>query len=103
MRIFLTSPLIVLPQSLVAAQQSVASCPNPIEYENHNQITLSPLSLRAISGRAIAHDGVSVLGVCLGLFTEQDRRLVASSVADEEGHFRFANIPCRSVPLGCER
>jgi hypothetical protein len=28
----------------------------------------------------------------LGLFTEQDHRLVASSVADEEGYFRFRNI-----------
>ena len=79
-------------QTLVAAQQTVAPCPNPIEYENHNQINPPPLSLRFISGRAIAQDGVTVPYVCLGLFTERGHRSVASVVADEEGYFRFNNI-----------
>jgi len=79
-------------QTLVAAQQTVAPCPSPIGYENHNQIDPPPLSLRVIPGRAIAQDGVSVPNVCLGLFTEREHRLVASVVADEEGYFRFNNI-----------
>jgi hypothetical protein len=92
-QVFFTLSLTILASSLVAAQQSGDSCPNPIEYESHNQITLSPLSLRAVSGRAITQDRVSVPGVCLGLFTEQDRQLVASSVTDDEGYFHFRNIP----------
>jgi hypothetical protein len=75
------------------AQQTAPSCPNPIAYESHNQITPPPLSLRKISGRAVASDGVSVSNVCLGLYTEKDHRLVASAVADNEGYFQIRKIP----------
>jgi hypothetical protein len=54
---------------------------------------LSLLSLRSVSGRAIAQDSVSVPYVCLGLFTEKDHRLIATGIADEEGYFQLRNIP----------
>jgi hypothetical protein len=87
------SLLIALSAWPSVAQQPIPSCPNPIAYESHNQVTPPPLSLRKISGRAVASDGVSVPNVCLGLFTEKDHRLVASAVADDEGYFHIRKIP----------
>src|SRR5947209_17907338 len=93
LRILIALLFTVIFQPKVAAQSPFPPCPNPIKYENYNQITLPPLSLRDLSGRAVAQDGVPVSGICIGLFTEQDQHLVASSIADDEGYFRFRNIP----------
>jgi hypothetical protein len=92
-RLILLAALVGIFPVWANAQQSVSSCPKPLEYENHNQIDPSPLSVRIVSGRVIAQDGYAVPNACLGLFTEREHRLVASVVADEEGNFRFGNIP----------
>ena len=92
-RILSTFLLIVLPHLLAVAQQPVALCPSPIEYEDRNQITLSPLSFRAVAGKVMDQDGVAIPTVCIGLFTEKNQQLVSSNVTDENGHFSFRGIP----------
>lgn len=80
------------------AQQSGNPCGCSITYENNNQVDPSPFSIRVIAGRAISEVGgpaeeIGPLpGACLGLFTAQDHRLVATTVTNEEGRFQFDRV-----------
>ncbi len=78
---------------LVNAQKPISTCPKSLEYENHNFLDPSPLSIRAVAGRIIDSGKAPVPNACLGLFTDRDHRLVASTVADDDGNFRFRNVP----------
>ena len=102
-RIVLTI-LIASSALLAQAQQPVASCKMPVEYENRNQVDPKRSSVSSIAGRVITEVGdpareVGPWPACLGLFTENDHRLVASAVADEEGHFKFSSVPTGSYRL----
>ena len=81
--------LLVLPTS---AQQLSEDCKTKITYENRNQIEYQPLSISTIAGVALDKDKVPVPVVCLGLFTESDHRLVASTVTDGKGNFEFSQV-----------
>ena len=84
--------ILVTGGGIVSGQQS-ERCKSPIEYENHNQVDYGPLSIRAVTGRASDKDRVSIPGVCLGLFTEKEHRLVAQTITDQEGRFHFSVVP----------
>jgi hypothetical protein len=80
---------------LTGAQHT--KCKLPIEYGSRNQVDPKRSDVSGLSGRVISEAGhaakeVGPVPACLGLFTEKDHRLVASAVADEEGHFRFKSI-----------
>lgn len=92
-RLFLIIAFVGLAPVWMSAQQSPSSCANPLEYDNRNQIDPPPLSVRVVAGSVIDQDGYAIPIACLGLFTERDHRLVANIVANEEGNFRFRNIP----------
>lgn len=85
----------------VLAQQTKEPCKCQVTYENKNQVDPKPLSVRAVSGRTISEVGDvgtaqeigAVAGACVGLFTEQDHRLVATTVANDEGRFQFDEVP----------
>ena len=85
----------------VPAKQTKEPCKCQATYENNNQVDPKPLSVRAVSGRTISEVGDvgaaqeigAVAGACIGLFTEQDHRLVATTVADDEGRFQFDEVP----------
>ena len=86
--------LLALP---VFAHSQQPTCKSPIEYGNRNQIDPKRSNVRRLSGRVIAEAGrpakeVGAVPACLGLFTENDHRLVASAVADEEGRFKFKSV-----------
>ena len=79
-------------------QAQTPSCKSPIEYGNRNQVDPKRSSVRRISGRVIAEAGrpakeAGSVPACIGLFTEEGHRLIASVVADEEGRFRLTSIP----------
>lgn len=79
-------------------QAQSPSCKSPIEYGNRNQVDTKRSSVRRISGRVIAEVGrpakeAGSLPACIGLFTEEGHRLIASVVADEEGRFSLTSIP----------
>lgn len=82
--------LIVLP---AWAQRTVKPCNAPISYEDHNQVEYGPLSLPIVSGIAQDRDQARIRGVCLGLFTEKQHRLVATAVTDQEGKFQLDQVP----------
>jgi hypothetical protein len=87
--------VLVLP--LLAGAQQPVTCKSPIEYGNRNQVDPKRSNVRRLSGRVIMEvgDPAKELGpvpACLGLFTEKDHRLVASAIADEEGHFKFKSV-----------
>ncbi len=96
-RITLTLIILISSASLALAQQPL-SCKSPIEYGSRNQVDPKPSSVRGVAGRVIMEVGnptkeLDPIPACLGLFTEEDHRLVASAVADGEGHFRFKSVP----------
>jgi hypothetical protein len=80
------------------AQQPSEPCKQAIAYENHNQSDPGPLSVDSLTGRVIAEAGDDaqeigpVPGACLGLFTEEEHRLIATATADQEGRFQFGKV-----------
>ena len=89
------------------AQQTKEPCKCQVAYENKNQVDPKPLSVRVVSGRTISEIGDigaaqeigAVAGACLGLFTEQEHRLIAATVADDEGRFQFDEVPAGKYRL----
>ena len=97
-QVILTFLLVALSSSLSLAQQESPRCKSPIEYGNQNQVDPKHSSVAGISGRVVAESGTppkqfGPVAACLGLFTEEDHRLIASVIADEEGRFRFDFVP----------
>ena len=95
-RVLLTIFTILFLASLGYAQ--APKCESPIEYGNRNQVDPKRSTVRSLSGRAISEvddraKEIGPLPVCLGLFTENDHRLVASTVSDENGYFKFGSVP----------
>jgi len=45
-------------------------------YENRNQVDYGLIRLQRLAGKATGRDGIAVPGVCVGLFTEGDHKLV---------------------------
>jgi hypothetical protein len=97
-RIFLTLLFVIFSGSLAHAQQQTPSCKSPIEYGNRNQVEPKRSSVRGVAGRVIAEAGrpakeAGSVPACIGLFTEEDHRLMTSVVADDEGRFKLGSIP----------
>ena len=63
------------------------------EYQNHNMVDYGPLVFRHLSGRAIDPASVEIPGVCVGIFTEREHRLIATAVSDQDGKFALPAIP----------
>ena len=62
-------------------------------YENHNQIDYGPLVFGRLTGRAVDPSSFQMPGVCSGLFTERNHKLVATASSDENGNFKFGVVP----------
>ena len=90
---------IIILQSACFAQLAPKQCDPPIEYKYPSQTISNPISVRIVEGRAaftlpaLKTELGAVIGVCYGLFSEKDRRLVASTVSDNNGYFNFGSIP----------
>ena len=101
MKPFLTSVVVAFIGLSASAQEKVEPRQMQIKYENKNQVDPKPLSVRVLSGRVISEVGEigaaqetgAIPGARIGLFTEQERRLVATTVADAEGRFKLAIVP----------
>jgi hypothetical protein len=61
-----------------------------LKYENHNQVTPEPISVKKIEGR-VSIDYVDFDG-CVGLFEEGTEKLIAVTTL-RNGKFRIGNIP----------
>ena len=74
-----------------SGQQAPDVCGTQMTYENHNQVDPVPLSVRAVSGRAVDMDGVRIPRVCIGVFTNQGK-LVSTTMTDDEGLFQITRL-----------
>ena len=89
LRWFLLAILFTLSISALA-QGPVKTC--AVTYRDRNMIDYGPLVFRNLSGYAIDPSSVRMAGGCIGLFTENDHRLVATAQPDESGNFAFAKV-----------
>ena len=87
--------------SSLPRQVSANQC-RSMEYESRNQYDPPPLLIDILSGRAfddLAQSGEATIelpavdGACVGLFTEKKHQIVATTVTDSNGRFRFERIP----------
>ena len=90
MRWFWAVVFLALTASACRAQEPAGKC-SPA-YQNSNNIDYGPLVFRNLSGYDIDPASVRMAGGCIGLFTEEDHRLVAATAADQDGHFSFAAV-----------
>ncbi len=79
--------------SFAAAQQRGNSSPCMVEYENHNQIDYGPLIVQEVKGTIIDPQQVAVPKVCVGIFTEKEHKLVATTESDADGKFSLQSLP----------
>jgi Carboxypeptidase regulatory-like domain len=75
------------------AQQKGESSPCMAEYENHNQIDYGPLIIQKVKGTITDPQQGAVPKVCVGIFTEKDHKLVATTESDAEGKFSLQSVP----------
>ena|ERR1035438_428879 len=66
---------------------------NEMVYEDRNQVDYGPIGLRQLHGKAVDRDGVAVPGVCVGLFSEADHRLITATETRAKGDFRLRDVP----------
>lgn len=93
MKLFFMMITIALFAPTLSAQRAVEGCEAKMAYENRNQVEYDPLPIQSVSGIALDKDGVSIPGVCLGLFTERKHRLIERTVTDQKGNFKFRRLP----------
>lgn len=82
----------------VFGQTGNQSC-NDMEYEHRNQIDNKPYSIRQVKGTASDPNGFGVPNICIGIFTVDDHKLVATTETDENGAFEIRNLPAGEYRL----
>ncbi len=87
---YVLAALLALSPWACLAQQSTGKC-TPT-YQNHNMIDYGPLVFRSLSGRAVDPNSVPMAAGSVGLFAEEDHRLVATTQTDQDGSFKLAAI-----------
>ena len=73
------------------AEEAGSPCAG-MAYENRNQTDYGPLKVASVSGTAKDAQGVIVPGVCVGIFTPNDHKLVMATQTDSEGRFEFRGV-----------
>jgi hypothetical protein len=71
---------------------AVEPCAN-MTYEDINQPGYGPLPLSRLVGQAVDPSGVAVPGVCVGLFTKSEHRLVMATATLANGEFTLKTPP----------
>ena len=70
-----------------------------IVYENNNQIDPKPWVLSSVSGEVKDTDDVPIPDVVLGIFKENEEKLIASQKSDKDGKYAFELIPAGKYRL----
>jgi len=78
--------------NLVCQERNSAGT-SPFVYEHHNQIDNRPFKLKTVAGMVHDEQGVAIPNTRLGIFTDGDHQLLATTATAEDGTFRFARIP----------
>jgi hypothetical protein len=96
---------IIFISSFTLQQQTAATCEAITKYENRNQVNYGPLVLSTLSGKVVAEGGkpVKSLGLisnaCIGLFSEDEHKFIANTVASEDGSFSIKDVQPGSYRL----
>lgn len=75
------------------ARQKGASSPCRVDYENHNQIDYGPLIVQQVKGTITDPQQGAIPKACVGIFTESDHKLVATTESLADGTFFLRSIP----------
>lgn len=62
------------------------------EYENHNQTDYGPLVVQEVKGTITDPERSAVPKACVGIFTEEDHKLVATTESDADGKFSLQRV-----------
>src|SRR5437868_5492993 len=82
----------------VPSQEAATGCKD-LSYANRNQTDYGPLRVANIKGTARDAQGVAIPKVCVGVFTEMDHKLIASTETDDNGDFEFKGVPAGDYRL----
>jgi hypothetical protein len=88
--------LLIVAAALLAAPsfaQQKADSPCMVEYENHNQVDYGPLIVQEVKGTIMDPQQGAVQKVCVGIFTEKDHKLVATTESNTDGKFSLQSVP----------
>ena len=88
--------LLIVAAALLAAPsfaQQKGDSPCMAEYENHNQVDYGPLIVQEVKGTIMDPQQGAVPKVCVGIFTEKDHKLVATTESDADGKFSLQSVP----------
>src|SRR6266705_2491977 len=80
------------------AQDKPTDC-SAIQYEHLNQIDPKPIKVPTARGVAIDETGAPVFRGCVGVFSEDHSRLVASTNIQADGSFSFPKLPAGNYVL----
>jgi hypothetical protein len=75
-----------------AAGRGQTAPQDPSTYVDENQPDPAPLKLRELDGVVRGLGGDPMSRASVALFTEQGHQLVASTVSDKDGKFKFAKV-----------
>jgi hypothetical protein len=92
MKPLLASVLVLVALGCPAVAQEPKSPCGGMTYENRNQTDYGPVKVATVRGTAKDAQGVMVPGVCVGIFTPTDHRLVIATQTDAEGRFEFRGV-----------
>jgi len=70
-----------------------------MQYEHETQIDNVPYRIRQVKGTARDWEGDVVPGLCIGVFTEAEHKLVATAETDEKGAFELKDLPAGDYRL----
>jgi len=93
-RFFFVTALIIISGCSIWAQSS-NKC-SDMAYENKNQVDPEPLVVKKITGQVVdnvSKSSILLLDVCIGLFDEENEKLMFFTETNETGEFELQNIP----------
>jgi hypothetical protein len=74
------------------AQQKKTTCLCDVKYENYNFIEPEALTVCDLKGQVTNQKSAHIPQACLGVYTEAERKLIASTTSDENGNYKFDKI-----------
>jgi carboxypeptidase family protein len=93
LRLLLCVPLLLFPFGSLRSQDKSSANPDGMTYEHHNQIDPQPLSVRSVVGNVQDEQGVPIQNAVLGLFTENEHKLITSAQVSHDGTFKLPDVP----------
>lgn len=92
LRFFLAVTILGGVAQSVVGQEASTVCKD-VKYEHQNQIDSPVFRIGMARGTASDPQGVAIPGLCVGIFTETEHKLVAANATNEKGAFEIKDVP----------